>query len=80
MLKWTGRIIGGVVIAGVAYVSTSFFSVLDELPQNVRLGIAGFFGVLFVLVGGNLWDWIFDVTDLTGGHDGTSKQRPHDTD
>ena len=64
-VEWIGRIVGGVIVAAIAYFSMSFLSMWDSLPQAFRLGIAGFVGFLFAVFGRSIWSWIDGITDLT---------------
>ncbi len=57
---WLVRIIGGLIIAGATFLLLEFWDSL-RLPVAAHLGIAGGLGVVFVLVGGNLLEWIREI-------------------
>jgi hypothetical protein len=65
LLEWGGRIVGGIIVAAIVYFSISYISTWDKLPQEMRLGISGFIGALFIMFGKFIWSWIDAITDWT---------------
>jgi CDP-diglyceride synthetase len=64
-VEWIGRIIGGLIVATIAYFSMSFLSMWDDISQPFRLGIAGLIGFLFAIFGKCIWSWIDAIIDWT---------------
>ena len=54
---WIARIIGGVVVAGGAFLTLLVWNTWD-LTMTVRIAVSVGFGVLFVFFGGDAIKWI----------------------
>ena len=55
-----GRIAGAVVVAAGTYGVLWYWDTWG-LNHEIRLGIAGALGVLFLVVGRNVWRWIDNI-------------------
>jgi hypothetical protein len=55
-----GRIIGAIVLSGSSYFLLTFWSIWD-LESDVIIVISAILGILFLLFGGSVWNWINNI-------------------
>jgi hypothetical protein len=58
---WLAKIICGLFVAALAWVATWLW--FEDLSSAIRWAIAGGIGLLFVLLGQNLWHWLGEIAE-----------------
>jgi hypothetical protein len=59
---WILRTLGAAVLFAASFGALWYWNTW-ELTLTVRLAISAGLGVLFLIFGGNVWNWISDIDD-----------------